>query len=232
MGPITLALLTLAASVAYAANVPLPDLGGSNDCSGRGPLGFENRAKLCMRDFALSHFTGNASSTLWAFTIAMSRGRVPPDELQEASLLYYAGFGRMLEGRAASMRGFYRRALAHAMRNATARGDIEPVAALVRPIIQTGACPVIDSHLGFKDALARLLRAPADAPGGARRRRWPLHPPTFDSVAAFRADLARRRHRGLYLARRDSAEHFFRSNALHCTATARILIPAECSAVS
>ena len=33
-------------------------------------------------------------------------------------------------------------------------------------------------------------------------------------------------------ARRDSAEHFFRSNALHCTATARILIPAECSAVS
>ena len=34
------------------------------------------------------------------------------------------------------------------------------------------------------------------------------------------------------LARRDSAEHFFRSNALHCTAMARILIPAECSAVS
>ena len=33
-------------------------------------------------------------------------------------------------------------------------------------------------------------------------------------------------------ARRDSAEHFFRSNVLHYTATARILIPAECSAVS
>ena len=33
-------------------------------------------------------------------------------------------------------------------------------------------------------------------------------------------------------ARRDSAEHFFRSNTLHCTATARMLIPAECSAVS
>ena len=33
-------------------------------------------------------------------------------------------------------------------------------------------------------------------------------------------------------ARRDSAEHFFGSNALHCTAMARILIPAECSAVS
>ena len=108
-----MALLTLAAAVA-CVGVPLPDLlvGGSNDCSGRGPLGFENRAKLCMRDFALSHFTGNASSTLWAYTIAMSRGRVPPDELQEASLLYYAGFGRMLEGRTASMRGFYRRALA------------------------------------------------------------------------------------------------------------------------
>ena len=28
------------------------------------------------------------------------------------------------------------------------------------------------------------------------------------------------------------AEHYFRSNALHCTTTARILIPAECSAVS
>ena len=35
-----------------------------------------------------------------------------------------------------------------------------------------------------------------------------------------------------YCARRDSAEHFFRSNALHCTATARVLIPAECSAIS
>ena len=34
------------------------------------------------------------------------------------------------------------------------------------------------------------------------------------------------------IARRDSAEHFFRSNALHCTATALILIPAECSAIS
>jgi len=32
--------------------------------------------------------------------------------------------------------------------------------------------------------------------------------------------------------RRDFAEHYFRSNALHCTATARVLIPAECSAVS
>ena len=28
------------------------------------------------------------------------------------------------------------------------------------------------------------------------------------------------------------AEHFFGSNALHCTAMARTLIPAECSAVS
>ena len=37
---------------------------------------------------------------------------------------------------------------------------------------------------------------------------------------------------GVMIARRDSAEHFFRSNALYCTATARILIPAECSAVS
>ena len=36
----------------------------------------------------------------------------------------------------------------------------------------------------------------------------------------------------LYAARQLFAEHFFRSNALHCTATARILIPAECSAVS
>ena len=36
----------------------------------------------------------------------------------------------------------------------------------------------------------------------------------------------------VFVARRDSAEHFFRSSALHCTATARILIPAECSAVS
>ena len=33
-------------------------------------------------------------------------------------------------------------------------------------------------------------------------------------------------------ARRDFAEHFFGSNALHRTATARVLIPAECSAVS
>ena len=33
-------------------------------------------------------------------------------------------------------------------------------------------------------------------------------------------------------ARQLFAEHFFRSNALHCTATARVLIPAECSAVS
>ena len=33
-------------------------------------------------------------------------------------------------------------------------------------------------------------------------------------------------------ARQFFAEHYFRSNALHCTATARILIPAECSAVS
>ena len=33
-------------------------------------------------------------------------------------------------------------------------------------------------------------------------------------------------------ARQTFAENFFRSNALHCTATARILIPAECSAVS
>ena len=33
-------------------------------------------------------------------------------------------------------------------------------------------------------------------------------------------------------ARQDFAEHFFGSNALQCTATARILIPAECSAVS
>ena len=34
------------------------------------------------------------------------------------------------------------------------------------------------------------------------------------------------------MARQLFAEHYFRSNALHCTATARILIPAECSAVS
>ena len=33
-------------------------------------------------------------------------------------------------------------------------------------------------------------------------------------------------------ARQTFAEHFFGSSALHCTATARILIPAECSAVS
>ena len=33
-------------------------------------------------------------------------------------------------------------------------------------------------------------------------------------------------------ARQHFAEHFFGSSALHCTATARILIPAECSAVS
>ena len=33
-------------------------------------------------------------------------------------------------------------------------------------------------------------------------------------------------------ARQTFAEHFFRSNALYCTATARILIPAERSAVS
>ena len=32
-------------------------------------------------------------------------------------------------------------------------------------------------------------------------------------------------------ARQAFAEHFFRSNALHCTATARSLIPAECSAI-
>ena len=32
-------------------------------------------------------------------------------------------------------------------------------------------------------------------------------------------------------ARQNFAEHFFGSNALHCTATARMLIPAECSAV-
>ena len=36
----------------------------------------------------------------------------------------------------------------------------------------------------------------------------------------------------LRIARQDFAEHYLRSNALHCTATARILIPAECSAVS
>ena len=34
-----------------------------------------------------------------------------------------------------------------------------------------------------------------------------------------------------YCARQDFAEHFFRSSALHCTATARILIPAQCSAI-
>ena len=33
-------------------------------------------------------------------------------------------------------------------------------------------------------------------------------------------------------ARQHFAEHFFRSNARHCTATACILMPAECSAVS
>ena len=33
-------------------------------------------------------------------------------------------------------------------------------------------------------------------------------------------------------ARQHFAEHYFGSNALHCTATARILIPAECSAIS
>ena len=37
---------------------------------------------------------------------------------------------------------------------------------------------------------------------------------------------------GGHTARQLFAEHYFRSNALHCTATARILIPAECSAVS
>ena len=33
----------------------------------------------------------------------------------------------------------------------------------------------------------------------------------------------------LFAARQDSAEHFFRSSALHYTATARVLIPAQCS---
>ena len=37
---------------------------------------------------------------------------------------------------------------------------------------------------------------------------------------------------GRLMARQNFAEHFFGSNALHCTAMARILIPAECSAVS
>ena len=49
-------------------------------------------------------------------------------------------------------------------------------------------------------------------------------------------DRARRRHefhaKVMDAARQDFADHFFRSNALHCTATARILIPAECSAIS
>ena len=38
--------------------------------------------------------------------------------------------------------------------------------------------------------------------------------------------------KGKRLARQDFAEHFFRSNALHCTAMARVLIPAQCSAIS
>ena len=42
----------------------------------------------------------------------------------------------------------------------------------------------------------------------------------------------RRMYGSLYNARRDFAEHFFRSNALHCTDTARVFIPAQCSAVS
>ena len=62
-----LVLCWLAASAAAHQGVPLPDYARmNNDCSGRGPGGVEGKAALCMREFALSHFTGNASSTLWS----------------------------------------------------------------------------------------------------------------------------------------------------------------------
>ena len=50
-----------------------------------------------------------------------------------------------------------------------------------------------------------------------------------DGAAAVFVRILRAEH---LFARQLFAEPFFRSNALHCTGTARILIPAECSAVS
>ena len=47
---------------------------------------------------------------------------------------------------------------------------------------------------------------------------------TFDFHQRVNLDLI-----NIHLSRRDSAEHFFRSNALPGTATAGSLIPAECS---
>ena len=59
---------------------------------------------------------------------------------------------------------------------------------------------------------------------------------TFSTVATTLTSTTARKYSGAAVvgtkvARRDFAEHFFRSITLHCTATARVLIPAECSAV-
>ena len=54
----------------------------------------------------------------------------------------------------------------------------------------------------------------------------------FAGIGSEEFDFLVEQHGEDYMARQHFAEHFFRSNALHCTATARILIPAECSAVS
>ena len=49
----------------------------------------------------------------------------------------------------------------------------------------------------------------------------------FSSLCALSRDKATKEY-----ARQRFAEHYFRLNVLHCTAMARILISAECSAVS
>ena len=72
----------------------------------------------------------------------------------------------------------------------------------------------------------RLVAAAADAfqQKGGSNRAW---------VVVLNAGMAGPwAHQRDLAARQLFAEHFFRSNALHCTATARMLIHAECSAVS
>ena len=64
-----------------------------------------------------------------------------------------------------------------------------------------------------------------DAPAKVVMTRWRADPFAYGAYwgMGVRAEAT---------ARQDSAEHFFRSNTLHCTARTCILIPAQCSAIS
>ena len=76
-------------------------------------------------------------------------------------------------------------------------------------------------HVPLMRAIAGQVAKRADeyAPQGLANTTWAFATLKYRDKDALKA-------------RQDFAEHFFRSNALQCTATARILIPAECSAVS